>query len=229
MAARFRRTSSMISFFIFLFSKKFSRGANDRNVISFPIHNVADLPDDFRVRKMPTIPCQKIVHSMPCGNSYMDGIRRRFLGNQPVLKEFLRKTDRRFINREFFQSTERLKPPTGSLDISMTCLLHNSLRDKQSIHRPALLPPFARDGLLTGCDQIARGASREVARDCCFKINGGFFAHGLRWRGGRMHSRRLRSASARMRAREIWESTVEICTAHHRRTSPFLRIITSSS
>ena len=111
MAARCRRTSSTISFFIFLFSKKFSRGANDRNIKSFPIHNVTDLADDFRVRKVPTIPCQKVIHSVPCGNSYMNGIRRCFLRNQSVLKEFLREPDGRFINVEFFQSAERLKPP----------------------------------------------------------------------------------------------------------------------
>ncbi len=47
---------------------------------------------------------------MPCGNSYRNGIRRCFLRNQSVLKEFLRKPDRRFINGEFFQSAERPKP-----------------------------------------------------------------------------------------------------------------------
>ena len=105
MAARCRQISSTILFFIFLSSRKFSWSANNWNIISFPSDNGAGLANDFRVRKMTTILCQWVIHSVPCSNSYMNGIRRCFLGYQPVLKKFFCKFDRRFINRD------RLQPP----------------------------------------------------------------------------------------------------------------------
>jgi hypothetical protein len=51
---------------------------------------VADLADDFRVRKMTTIPCEYVIHSVPCSNSYVNGVRcaAAFWGINPFSRSF---------------------------------------------------------------------------------------------------------------------------------------------
>lgn len=149
------------------------RSTNDWWIIARGTANRLDARSHGRVRNMRAIPSEKIVHPMNGCGRHMEGVGSSLQGQRSARQQ--RSTECKAFVRDikFPHSAQESQSLGRGIGVPRAGLVHHDLRYKQVESPAALLPPSARQHLITRDDQIAAGPAGEIAGNGGFQIDGG--------------------------------------------------------
>jgi hypothetical protein len=160
----------MISSFILLTSQQFLWCADNRQEQPPLFEIFSDTFLNHEIRDVAIIPCEQKIHVMQSGNGDMEGIFKRFGGNEVLRDQSLGKSNHLFRHREYIQSLKRSQPPARCISIASRAFLPDGWGNQEFILKTPF-PPRLRK-LLVGCpDNRLAGASCQVTDDGCFNVN----------------------------------------------------------